>query len=127
MSLFRKGSKAYSIFGFKCPKCMEGDLYLTKSFSFQKSFEMHESCPNCSQDFEPEPGFYYGAMFVSYIFTAFFSIGFLLIFHWVFDFSLMTSFGMLVAFFAIFFVVIFRLARSVWISHNVKYNPPKTA
>ncbi len=127
MSLFRKGSKAYSIFGFKCPRCMEGDLFFTKSFSFKKSFEMHESCPNCNQDFEPEPGFYYGAMFVSYIFTAFFSIGFLLIFHWVFDFSLMTSFGMLVTFFAIFFVVIFRLARSIWISLNVKYSPSKTA
>lgn len=86
---------------------------------------MHKSCRVCHQDFEPEPGFYYGAMFVSYIFTAFFSIGFLLLFHWVFDFSLMTSFGMLVAFFAIFFVVIFRLARSIWISLNIKYNPPR--
>ncbi len=124
MGLFRKGSKAYSIFKFKCPKCMEGNLYETRSFSFKKSFEMHDHCPVCNQDFEPEPGFYYGAMFISYIFTAFFCIGFLLVFHWVFDFSLMASFGMLVAFIAIFFVVIFRLARSVWISANVKYNPP---
>lgn len=127
MALFKKGSKAYSILGFKCPRCMEGDLYKTTSFSFKKSFEMHKSCPVCHQDFEPEPGFYYGAMFVSYIFTAFFSIGFLLIFHWVFDFSLMASFGMLVAFFAIFFVVIFRLARSIWISLNIKYNPSRSS
>lgn len=127
MGLLRKGSKAYSIVNFKCPKCNEGNLYETRSFSFKKSFEMHENCPVCNQDFEPEPGFYYGAMFISYIFTAFFCIGFLLIFHWVFDFSLLVSFGMLVAFIAIFFVVIFRLARSIWISMNVRYNPPQTA
>lgn len=125
MGLLRKGSKAYSIFNFKCPRCMEGNLYETRSFSFKKSFEMYNSCPSCGQDYEPEPGFYYGAMFISYIFTAFFCIGFLLVFHWVFDFSLMASLGMLVAFIAIFFVVIFRLARSIWISANVKYNPPQ--
>ncbi len=127
MGLFRKGSKAYSIFNFKCPKCNEGNLYATRSFAFKKSFEMHENCPVCKQDFEPEPGFYYGAMFISYIFTAFFCIGFLLVFHWVFDFSLMVSFGMLVAFIVIFFVVIFRLARSIWISMNVRFNPPQPA
>lgn len=127
MGLFKKGTKGYSIFNFKCPRCNEGDLYPTKSFSFKKSFDMHESCPNCQQDYEPEPGFYYGAMFISYIFTGFFCIGFMLIFHWVFDFGLMASFGMLVAFIAVFFVVIFRLARSIWISMNVKYNPSEAA
>lgn len=28
---------------------------------------MHKHCVNCKQDFEPEPGFYYGAMYISYI------------------------------------------------------------
>ena len=27
---------------------------------------MHRHCPVCEQTFEPEPGFYYGAMFISY-------------------------------------------------------------
>lgn len=30
---------------------------------------MHTHCPVCGVSFEPEPGFYYGAMFVSYAFT----------------------------------------------------------
>lgn len=30
---------------------------------------MHTHCPACGVSFEPEPGFYYGAMFVSYAFT----------------------------------------------------------
>lgn len=120
MGIFRKGSKAYSIFKYKCPRCMEGDLYPTKTFSFKKSFEMNEKCSECGQDFEPEPGFYFGAMFVSYIFMGFFCIAFLLLFHWVFDLGLMTSFGMLVATVAFFLVVIFRTSRSVWLAANVK-------
>ncbi len=34
------------------------------------SMEMHQSCLKCYQTYEPEPGFYYGAMFVSYGFSA---------------------------------------------------------
>lgn len=27
---------------------------------------MHKTCPKCGQDFMPEPGFYFGAMYFSY-------------------------------------------------------------
>ena len=27
---------------------------------------MHKNCPTCNQHYEPEPGFYFGAMFVAY-------------------------------------------------------------
>lgn len=32
----------------------------------QKFAVMHKSCPECQQTYEPEPGFYFGAMFVAY-------------------------------------------------------------
>lgn len=123
MGLFKKGSKAYSIFGFKCPKCHEGDLYETPTFSFRLPFDMPEHCPYCRQSYNPEPGFYYGAMFVSYIFTAWFCILFAMFFHWVLDWSLAASFGLLIAVCALFFVYIFRLARSVWLNITFKYDP----
>ena len=31
---------------------------------------MHRHCPNCNMDFEPEPGFYWGAMYITYGFNA---------------------------------------------------------
>lgn len=31
--------------------------------------EMHDYCQECNASFEPEPGFYFGAMFISYAFT----------------------------------------------------------
>jgi len=83
MGIFKKGQKGYSIFNFKCPRCHEGDLFETETFSFQKSFDMHDKCPHCNLNYMPEPGFYYGAMFISYIFMGFFCIGFVMFFHWL--------------------------------------------
>ncbi|HMQ49837.1 MAG TPA: DUF983 domain-containing protein [Saprospiraceae bacterium] len=125
MSFLGKGSKAYSIFALKCPKCHEEDLFETGSLSFKNSFEMRQECPNCKQNFFPEPGFYYGAMFISYIFMGWFCIGFVLFFHWVLDWSTAASFGLLILFCAVFFVYIFRLARSIWLNINYRYDPAK--
>jgi uncharacterized protein (DUF983 family) len=125
MSMLGKGTKFYSIFRLKCPKCHEADLFHTGSFAFKKSFDMQEKCTHCGMDFMPEPGFYYGAMFISYIFTGFLFIGFIAFFHWVLGWSTASSFALLFAFCALFFVYIFRLARSIWLNINYKYDPAK--
>ncbi|MGY3088786.1 uncharacterized protein (DUF983 family) [Hymenobacter sp. UYAg731] len=45
-----------------------------------KFMEMPEACPVCRQTYEPEPGFYYGAMYISSGFSTgiLLAIGFLL-------------------------------------------------
>lgn len=123
MGLFKKQSKLYSTLNLKCPKCHEGDLFETGSFSFNKPFDMPKKCSHCGQNYWPEPGFYYGAMFISYIFTGWFCLFFVMFFHWVLDWGLAASFGLLIAVCALFFIYIFRLARSIWINLNVKYKP----
>ena len=50
----------------KCPRCHKGDLFVTSAFKLTGFYKMHRQCPVCEQTFEPEPGFYYGAMFISY-------------------------------------------------------------
>lgn len=125
MSIFRKGSKAYSIFGHKCPRCQETDMFETPTFSFKRPFDMKDKCEHCGLNYMPEPGFYYGAMFISYIFMGWFCIGFVALFHWVLGWSIEASFLLLIAVCALFFVYIFRLARSIWINLNVKYDPSK--
>lgn len=123
MGLFGKGSKWYSITQFKCPKCHEGDLFETHSFEFKEPFEMPEACPNCGFNYLPEPGFYYGAMFISYIFSGWFCIGFVLFFHWVLGWSTAASFALLIALIAIGFVWFFRFSRAVWLNIIFKYDP----
>lgn len=125
MSIFGKSSKLYSIFGFKCPKCHESNLFDTPTFSFKRPFEMKDRCEVCGQRFEPEPGFYFGAMFISYIFMGFFCLGFTAFFHWIVGWSINASFLLLIVVCAIFFVYIFRLARAIWINLIVNYDPPK--
>ncbi|MCI5081549.1 MAG: DUF983 domain-containing protein [Saprospiraceae bacterium] len=125
MGLFKKSSKAYAILNLKCPTCHSEDLFETATFSFNKPFEMRERCPHCNQDFWPEPGYYYGSMFLSYIFTGFFCLGFVFFFHWGLGWSTEASFALLIAVCAVIFVYVFRVARSLWININFGYKPEK--
>lgn len=86
---------------------------------------MYETCPHCGLDYEPEPGFYIGAMFISYIISGWFCILFILLFHWVFDWSLNGAFALLLGILALIFVWFFRFSRSVWLYINTKYDPEK--
>jgi Protein of unknown function (DUF983) len=98
-----------------------GQTFETGSWSFKKSFDMYERCPLCNLNYFPEPGYYYGAMFVSYIITAFFCLGFVALVHWVLGYSQTVAFSLLVLFLTINFVYIFRISRLLWINVNVGY------
>lgn len=73
----------------KCPRCRKGDVFtypLNRVLKFSKT---NVNCPHCDLRFESEPGFYYGAMYISYAF----STGLLLIaaiLYVFYDFSVYT-------------------------------------
>ncbi len=122
--LFRKGTKLYSIFTMTCPRCHEEKMFENpKNYNFKKITDMHKNCPNCGLDFEPEPGYYYGAMFLSYIWTGWFSIFLVLGTMFLLDMSLYASFAVLVAFMVINYVWILRVSRAMYINFHVKYDP----
>ncbi|MCB0523874.1 MAG: DUF983 domain-containing protein [Lewinellaceae bacterium] len=123
MPLFKKSSKAYSIFYLKCPRCHEGETFGTGSWSFVRPFDMEKRCSKCNLNYFPEPGYYYGAMFISYIWTGWFCLLFIAIFNWLLGLSQAVSFGLLGLFLVLNFVYIFRISRLMWININVKYNP----
>jgi uncharacterized protein (DUF983 family) len=64
--MFKKGSKLYSIFRFKCPQCQEGDFFESHPYDLKRIGNIHAHCSNCNLKYEKEIGFYYGAMYVSY-------------------------------------------------------------
>ncbi len=65
--MFKKGTKSYSIFNNKCPKCHEGDFYIDKNpFHLSKILTIHNKCEKCDLKYMIEPSFYHGAMYVSY-------------------------------------------------------------
>jgi len=85
---------------------------------------MHDYCQVCGQSFEPEPGFYFGSMFVSYaINTAIFLAFWIITSFIVEDMSLSLILAILVAVVVGLLPVIFRLSRSIWINCFVHYDP----
>ena len=64
--MIKKGTKLYSILKFKCPQCHEGEFFTSSAYNLKKIGELYKHCPNCKIKFSEEPGFYFGAMYVSY-------------------------------------------------------------
>jgi len=125
MKMDKKNMKKLpAILKMKCPSCHEGDLFETPTWSFQKPFDMPKECPNCKLNYFPEPGFYWGAMFISYIFWGWVSV--------FFGGTCIILLGMtvnqatiaLILFSATFFVWLFRISRSIWI-HIAPGRPKK--
>ena len=69
----------------KCPRCHHGDLFTTSVFNIGGFYKMYPKCSACEQTFEPEPGFYYGAMFISYGMLVLMSISTWIILYFVFQ------------------------------------------
>ena len=66
MPLIPKGTPLYSIVHFKCPYCQEGDFFVAHPYNLRRAGDLYERCPKCGGRYTIEPGFYYGAMYVSY-------------------------------------------------------------
>ena len=114
--------KLISAWKYNCPRCRKGDLF-TKPFEIGKPLSMPYSCEVCEQRFEPEPGYYYGAMFLSYIISSgiLLPIALLLVFY--FKWSVNAAMAMIIFIGVIFYIRILRFSRALWIHLMVKYNP----
>jgi len=127
MSEIKKPSTTSSIFGLKCASCRRGDMFKTETMSFSKPFEMNPRCPKCDANLEPEPGFYFGAMFISYAITVWPILALMAIFRWGFGWSLYGSFGASLVLTMFLFVYIFRVSRAMYLHLMVRYKPSRAA
>lgn len=69
-------SKLGSIIACKCPQCRTGKVFPKSAFDPLGFSKTNNFCPNCNLQFEHETGFFWGAMYISYAFSAFFMIVF---------------------------------------------------
>lgn len=121
--MFAKGMKLYSIAKGKCPRCHEGDFYLTKNpYNLKKFDKMYQCCSVCSQSFEMETGFYYGAMYVSYGLSVALGIAVFIAQMLLFDLSLEAYLTLITILLLVGMLPIFRISRLIWINLFVRYD-----
>lgn len=118
MSLF------FAVLTMKCPRCRKGNLFVNQNpYKLKYLSKMPEHCTHCGQLIEPEPAFYYGAMYSSY----FISIAVCFLNFFVFEHLLEIKGIYFLAINALVLVllwpVIFRYARVVYIYLFVRYDP----
>jgi len=62
-------STALALLNLRCPRCHQGRMFTYSALNVTNFAEMPEQCPVCGQTFEPEPGFYFGSMYITFAFN----------------------------------------------------------
>ncbi|MCJ8167255.1 DUF983 domain-containing protein [Pontibacter sp. E15-1] len=121
----QRKSLLYGIMAVKCPRCREGDMFPKGTLYSTKFADMHPHCPCCGQTFEPEPGYYYGAMYVSFAFNvAIFLIALFVLYQFVDEVTMAMMMGVVAVVVVGLLPVIFRLSRVLWINIFIRYEGP---
>jgi uncharacterized protein (DUF983 family) len=126
MSSFLFKTRIYSVFTNTCPVCHEGQVFTHKNFFNLKQFDkMHINCPVCEHKNEKEPGFFYGAMFVSYgLMVGLFLVSFVT-FVWGLKVKMshyLIGFPFLVL---LFTPLVYRTSRLIWMNFFTGYKGNK--
>lgn len=108
----------------KCPKCRTGDMFMYPLNQISKFARMNTHCKICDLRFEVEPGFFFGAMYISYAITVAILIttGVVL---WFFDWDNIYLFlGIITTTILLLLPFIFRYSRVLFLHWfgGVKYN-----
>ena len=61
-----KFDKIRALINCKCPKCRIGKVFTGSPYAFRKR-RTNEVCSHCGLFFEIEPGYFYAAMYISYL------------------------------------------------------------
>jgi uncharacterized protein (DUF983 family) len=116
--------KIWAIWSMKCPTCYEGDLYQDPNpFHFKNLHVMHTQCDHCGQPFNPEPGFYYGAMYASYGLAVGLFLFYFFLFELFYELSGVAFLALYTTTLLVLFPYIFRYSRVMYIHLFYGYDP----
>ncbi|TXE19722.1 DUF983 domain-containing protein [Psychroserpens burtonensis] len=100
----------------KCPKCKGSNIFSVRGnlllFQIPK---IKDTCEKCNFKFEREPGFFFGAMFVSYAIAVVQSVLVFVLSYVVIGLNPLYSFFAVVVSAILFSTYNFRLSRIIWI------------
>ena len=105
----------------KCPRCRKGDMY-KKPFKFTDPLAMNDKCPECGLDFNPEPGFYFGALIISYAISSWMLLLPALLLVLYFDWSVMQAMTFALILAAVTYFKILRGSRSLYLHLMMRFD-----
>jgi len=112
----------YSVVKDKCPRCNEGDLFVSKNwYSLKHIGEMPDRCAVCGQDYKVEDGFYLGATYVSYGISLAVTVPLLALAYYLFNLDFMTLLPIFIFLLVVLMPPIVRVSRSIWFNFFVSY------
>lgn len=108
-------SRSAAILEGKCPRCRQGDIFVGSIAQLTRFARMHPFCKVCGLQFEREPGFFIGAMYISYAFSVaiFATVGVAL--SVLGDYPLYYYFIAIIAATLLLFPVMFRYSRILYL------------
>lgn len=118
----------YSVLWNRCPQCHVGKVFISnKAYNLKDFDKMNTSCSGCGIKYEKEPGFYQGAMYVSYALMS----GWFII-TWAADTFIFKSetwqyLTFVISTIILFMPLTFRISRLIWINFFIKYDKNKTS
>ena len=123
MSDTKRPSAVNAFLKMKCPKCRTGDMFVVKNpYNLNRIADMPEHCPYCNQSNFPETGFYFGAMYTSYMLTVAVSVIVTLLYWLLFGFDM---WGIIIvdSLLLVFtFPYMYRYARVLWLWVTVYFD-----
>lgn len=112
-----------SVVNSKCPRCNLDQLYVDNNpYHLSRLGQMKKCCDKCGQAYEPETGFYYGAMYVSYGLGIAFMFVPAYLLYLLFDLSFVSLMVFVLSVYVFAFPLLFRWSRNIWLNIFVKYD-----
>jgi uncharacterized protein (DUF983 family) len=116
---------------FQCPACRKASIYENPDlFTLSNMSKNKKHCSHCGTDLQPEPGFYFGAAYVSWALTVATWVSVLVALQcfnawgWM-QFSFLENPGTFlwsgIGTSIVLFPYSFRLSRSIWAHFFIKY------
>ena len=123
---FKKGKKIYSIIYNLCPKCHSSPFW-PSSNPYKNIIIKNKGdigfCKKCNLKYEVEPGFWFGAMYISYAISIFISLSLWVFLNYLFSNISITNIIIIIASFLLLCSPItYYLSRLLWINIFVSYD-----
>jgi hypothetical protein len=121
----RKPPLLPSMLSMRCPVCRKGNIFKSPNpYNLKTVGAIYPLCPECHQNFRPEPGFYFGGAMVSYALMVTFNVVVAALFYFIVGdlFQHYASLMMTLLFSSLFITpLMFRYSRTIWLYIVFRY------